>query len=169
MWPVPWRTIFIISLDGVHCRVDETSHPTLSKDPEMYSHKFNGPGVAYEFALDVFSGRLVHMKGPAKAGMDDLTIYRSELKDKIPAGKLAIVDGGYKDFEARPNSHDSTELRNFRARARARQEAFNSRLKRFHCLTRSFRHSMDRHKIGMEAICVICQFEIDLGTPLSNL
>lgn len=137
----------------------------------MYSHKFNGPGVAYEFALGIFSGRLVHMKGPEKAGKSDLTIYRSELKDKIPDGKLAIVDGGYKDSGdlklARPNSHDSAELRIFKARARARQEAFHSRLKRFHCLSQPFRHSMERHKTCMEAIVVICQYEIDLGWPLS--
>ena len=55
------------------------------------------------------------MKGPVKAGTSDLTIYKSGLKDKIPAGKKAVTDNGYRNKSdsklAPPNSHDAKELR----------------------------------------------------------
>jgi hypothetical protein len=47
----------------------------------------------------------------------------------------------------RPNSHDSEALQKFKSRARARQESFHVRIKRFACLSGAFRHSIDRHKI----------------------
>ena len=49
VWPKNWTDahandgtlpIFLYSVDGVHCRVNEPFHPTLSKNTKMYSHKF---------------------------------------------------------------------------------------------------------------------------------
>ena len=52
IWPERWtpgnqcvdddaNPVFIITVDGVHCRIHEPKHPTLSKNPQFYSHKFN--------------------------------------------------------------------------------------------------------------------------------
>ena len=110
------------------------------------------------------------MKSPVKAGTSDLTIYKSGLKDKIPAGKKAITDNGYRDKSdsklAPPNSHDAKELRTFKARARMRQETFNGRIKNFDCLSDLFRHGIERHGTCFEAICVILCYEMELVSPL---
>jgi len=154
-----WDTNFIISVDGVHCRFDELKHPTLSKDPAMFSHKFNGPGFAYELALHVYDNRLVWMNGPKKAKNDDYKIYKSALRGKIPAGRRAITDRGYKSNTdptlAKPNSHDAPELRTFKALAPMQQKQFNSRIKRFACLPGSFRHSIAHRGNCFEAVCVL--------------
>lgn len=39
VWPQNWSTNFIISVDGVHCRIPEPKHPFLSKDPAFYSQR----------------------------------------------------------------------------------------------------------------------------------
>ena len=96
-------------------------------------------------------------------------MYKSDLKAKIPAGKKIVVDSGYRDKAdpklAPPNSHDSEELRTFKARAKMRQESFNKRMKRFKCLDGKFRHGRDRHQSCFEAIAVTCQYEMELVSP----
>lgn len=171
VWPDNWATNFIISVDGVHCRFHEVKHKTLSKDPKYFTYKFNGPGLAYELALDLFDSKLVWLKGPLPAGeKNDLGIYQSELKQKIPEGKKAITDGGYNDHKdsklAQPNSHDPDELRTFKARARMRQEAFHARIKRFDCLQNPFRHGMEQHGVCFLAVCILCAYELEFGTPM---
>jgi hypothetical protein len=44
-------TFFLITVDGVHCHVSEPKHPTQSKNPWFYSHKFNQAGVDYELGI----------------------------------------------------------------------------------------------------------------------
>jgi len=175
VWPADgsWTTDFIISVDGTHCNFPDPKHATLSKDPRFFSHKHNGAGLAYELALSLFSSELVWLKGPIPAGTSDLAIYKSELKGKIPAGKKAITDRGYNDKKdprlAQPNSHDSAELKEFKARARMRQETFNGRMKRFHCLKDPFRHGLVRHGDCFVAVAVICCYEMELVSPLFEI
>lgn len=173
VWPDHWDTIFIISVDGVHCRYHEEKHPTLSKDPKLFSHKFHGPGLAYELALDLWSNQLVWVIGPFKAGSSDKQIFKLELKKKIPAGKKLVTDGGYASKTmpecATPNANDPEPLRVFKARAKMRQESFHSRVKKFDCLNEPFRHSAARHKTCFMAACVIAQYDIELCTPLLDV
>jgi len=63
VWPTTWASNFIISVDGVHCNYHEEKHATLSKDPSLYSHKRNGPGLVYELAMSLFEPKLVWVKG----------------------------------------------------------------------------------------------------------
>jgi len=170
VWPETWSTTFIISVDGVHCRYHEEKHPTLSKNPKLWSHKSNGPGLSYELALDLFESKLVWLKGPVPAGESDRRIYNSELRQKIPVDKKAVTDGGYRNRSdpriAAPNSHDTDELRTFKARARMRQENFNNRIKRFACLKTDFRHGMEQHGHCFVAVAVICAYEMELVWPI---
>jgi len=174
-WPADgsWLTDFIVSVDGTHCNFPEPKHATLSKDPRYFSHKHNGAGLAYELALHLFKSELVWLKGPIPAGTSDLAIYKSELKGKIPAGKKVITDRGYNDQKdprlAQPNSHDSKDLKEFKARARMHQEIFNGCMKRFHCLKDPFRHGQDQHGQCFVAVAVICCYEMDLVSPLFEI
>lgn len=88
----------------------------------MKSHKWGGPGLACEIGLHLWKSEMIWLKGPLEPGNSDLSICQSELKHKIPDGKKAVCDGGCRDKKdpklALPNSHDSDELRTFKAHAR---------------------------------------------------
>ena len=62
------------------------------------------------------------MNGLFPAGDHDITVFRNEgLKDKIPSGKKAIGDNGYRGEDAiisTPNAHDEAEVQKFKSRAR---------------------------------------------------
>lgn len=180
VWPQDheWgATNFIISVDGIHCLFHEEKHPTKSKNPELFDHKSNGPGLSYELALDLWSSRLVWMAfNPVTKDNDRRNFVRpGGLRSRIPDGKKAIADNGYRgrggDVKvAHPNSHDHPLLREFKARARMRQESFNQRIKRFDCLTTArFTHTRERHVLCFEATTVICCYEMELLKPLFHL
>lgn len=178
VWPDRWtvndedNTVFIISVDGVHCRINEPKHPTLSKNPAYFSHKFNQAGVDYELAVSIYENQLVWMDGPFPAGKHDIKVFRNGLKGKIPAGKKVIADNGYrgeKEVISTPNAHDPKDVKRFKSRARSRQESFNARLKTFRCLDVRFRNGIAKHKVVFEAICVICQYQLENGSPLFDV
>jgi DDE superfamily endonuclease len=183
VWPSRWTPghpdfvnddvpVFLLTVDGVHCRVQEPQHETKSKDPSYYSHKFKQSGVNYELGISVFDNALVWMNGPFKASRHDITIFRrAGLQLQIPEGHRIIGDRGYAGEPAQistPNAHDPVELRRFKSRARARHESFNGRLKTFKSLENRFRHGLDKHKIVFEAVCVIVQYQMENGSPLFN-
>ena len=169
--------IFIISVDGVHCRVRE-----VRKDPgtKWYSHKSHGAALTYELAIAIRQNRLVSIKGPYPASKNDLTIFRCgdgdknnpqpALKDKIPDGKRAIADSIYRPEDGKTVSitrrGDSTAVKEFKARAKSRQETFNRRIKSFHILATEFRHDISHHQMVMEAVCILCQYDIENGHGL---
>ncbi|KAG7365076.1 DDE superfamily endonuclease [Nitzschia inconspicua] len=137
--------IFIISVDGVHCRTFEARKKPTGK---VYSHKSHGPGLAYELGIAVYESRLVWINGPFDASVHDIMMFRnpddpdSSLKETIPDGKRAIADNGYRGERqsktAPPNRLDS-QLKDLKNRARARHEAFNGRIKSFFILSSTFR------------------------------
>jgi hypothetical protein len=187
VWPEEWDDpdddvpIFLISVDGVHCRLNEPKHPTKMKNKAFYSHKFDEAGLAYELALSVFGGEnLVWMDGPFPASNNDGGIFSGKEKgrkkkkvalvDKIQKGHKAIADNGYKgDFGGKltkSSSLDSENLRRIKSRAKARQESFNARIKVFGVLHDRFRHGIEKHKICFEAVCVIVQYQLEAGPGL---
>jgi DDE superfamily endonuclease len=113
------------------------------------------------------------VQGPSPAGIPDIRIFRSDgLMDMIPPGKRVIGDNGYRgerDIISTPNSHESADLRKFKSRARARHESFNGRIKFFRCLSERFHHSIEKHGIAFEAICVIVQYQMENGSPLFDV
>jgi hypothetical protein len=159
-------------VDGAHFDVHEPTHPTMSKNPAYYSHKYNKAAVDYEIAISVYTQQVVWISGPYPAATHDITIYRNDLMAKIPPGKRVIADKGYigePETVSAPNSHDAPALRKFKGRARARQETFNARMKTFGCMATTFRNKLFRQKIAFEAVCVICQYQLENGSPLFDV
>jgi hypothetical protein len=123
--------VFIISVDGVHCRIQE-----VRRDPgaKWFDHKSNGPGLAYEIGIGIRSGNLVWINGPFPASRHDITIFRSSngLMAQIPDGKRAIGDSGYKGEPTKVSitrDGDSAEVKKFKGRVKARHETFPGSVK----------------------------------------
>ena len=114
---------------------NETCH--TSSRHGMCSQKLKHCTWKYQIALAVHRPLCVGIYGPLRGGEDDKTMLEnSGLLQKIKAGKLLIVDGGYSneanaDKLSWPNPQDSKKLQNFKSRARLRHETFNGRLKNF--------------------------------------
>jgi hypothetical protein len=75
--------IFLLSVDGVHFRVNE---PRTEPSSKWCSHKHNSAGLAYELGVSIYKNRLVWIKGPFKAAAHDRTIFLTEglAKDTAP-------------------------------------------------------------------------------------
>ncbi|CAB9507096.1 unknown protein [Seminavis robusta] len=191
-WPSRWNnpnnthhpnaeTTFIISVDGVHCMIEEPTHQEFSENKQYYSHKFKKAAFDYEVALSIFTNKCVWIEGPFPAAKHDISVFRSKLKkqmeEKAP-GKLAIGDRGYRgepELISTPSSHDNQDVRDFKGRAMSRQETFNSRIKNFAVLDIRFRHGHDRATVGdvaakhqacFFACSVLVQVDMDNDGPL---
>jgi hypothetical protein len=68
-----------------------------------------------------------------------------------------------------PNPHDSYAVRKFKSRALNRHEKFNGLIKHFDCLSNRFRHHEGHFKDCFEAVCVICQYKIEIERPLFDV
>jgi hypothetical protein len=164
--------IWGLTVDGTHCWIQEPQHPTWSMDSDFFSHKYGKAGLNYELGISIFESRLVWMNGPFPAGSNDLKVFKKPegLKAKLRAvGKRAIGDGGYRGHTKEintPNAHDSKEVKTFKGRALKRHEKFNGYTKNFDCLKGRFRHSVDRFACCFEAVLVICQYQMENGSPL---
>jgi len=168
--------IWIMSVDGQHCWVHEPGHPEFSIDTEFYSHKYNKAGINYELGIALKESKLIWMNGPFRAGETDQVTFRNRgLREKLrEMGKKAIADGGYhaqEDFDvlALPNVLDADLVKKFKRRALRRHEKFNGMVKAFNCLSGRFRHPIYRFANCFEAVCVICQYQLEHGSPLFNI
>lgn len=176
---------FVLSVDGVHFRIKEPrKHPSAN----WCSHKSNSAGLAYEIGMSIWRNQVVWVKGPFQPATHDKTKYQEQggLQEKIPFGKLVVADRGYRGEDIEEggqfrtlsirNTCDSKELKEFKRRVRARHEIFNGRLKNFAILNERFRHRVSKrngpkdvlaaHKAAFEAVCVICQYDMENGNPL---
>jgi hypothetical protein len=184
LWPKNWkkkRKELLQSTDGVHFWTREMPHPEDPYDTKYYSHKNKHAGLSYEIGVSLSESKIVWFSGPWPAGMTDSTIYKDKgLEAKIPATCAGVADGGYpSNRKGQPlssnklvtaNSQDTEEVRRFKALARARHETLNKRLKRFRCLLNRFRHSpLEKHAPIFTAVCVIVQYQMDLGQPLFEI
>lgn len=174
-WPAAWTTensanipTFLVSVDGIHCEIQEPSHGRWSKNTAYYSHKFEKSALAYEVAIAVFESKVVWINGPFPAATQDITIFKQALEQKIPTNCYAVVDNGYSNRPklALPSPVDSPALRKFKSRIRARQESFNTLLKNFDVLKQQFRHGETQHGDCFRAVAVICQYQLDHESPL---
>ncbi len=176
LWPADnfGDDLWVITVDGTHCWIQEPKHDTWSMDTRYFSHKFGKAGMNYELGIALSSSRLVWMNGPFPAGeADNKTFKVRGLKAKLEAtNKRGIADGGYPGHPkvlSTPNKHDSKAVKKFKSRALKRHEKFNGMTKNFDCLSGRFRHSVDRFTHCFEAVCVICQYQLENGDPLYDI
>jgi DDE superfamily endonuclease len=146
----------------------------------LYSHKHHSAGFSYKVGLDLFESRIVWISGPYKSGVPDINIFRKRngLKSRIPDGKLAIGDQGYRGDEkvSVPSAYDSRGVKKFKKRARARHEDLNHILKSFSVLSGRFRHNgnelketMKKHRSAFQAVAVLVQYSLEDDRRLHNI
>ena len=173
--------IFIGSVDGVNCRIQE-----VRKDPgsKWFDYKSHGAGVGYELGISIRSGNLIWIRGPFTASTHDVTKLRGEeehapllgppppaqcLKDKIEGNQRFVGDAGYRGEPTKisiTRPDDSDEVKHFKARVKSRHETFNARIKSFLVLAMPFRHDISQHKQCFESVCLAVQYDIENGHPL---
>ena len=166
--------VWVLSVDGVHCWIEEPEHPTWSRDTTFFSHKYNKAGIGYELGLHLWESRLIWMNGPHKAGKPDVWIFEKKgLHKKLgEIGKKAIGDLGYRGHQQHvsvPNPYDREQVKMFKSRACMRHETFNGMIKEFDCLKGRFRHSTEKFAICFEAVCVLSQYKLELERPLFDI
>jgi hypothetical protein len=141
-----------------------------SQDSRIFSHEYGKAGLSYELGISISESKLVWLNGPFMAGKNDVQIFKRDLKQKLRStGKMTIGDCGYIGHPyqcSTPNNHNSSKLTKFKSHALKRHERFNGLIKAFDCLSGRFRHSIDRFIICFEAVCVICQYEVEMDSPL---
>ena len=172
VWPDTWNTEYIISVDCVNFGTNEPRHPVMHKQKKFFDRKGGKAGLTYEIALHLWENRVVWFSGPhAPNDGGDRAIFLKGLNDKIPDGKRGIADKIYTGLAkiALHNSLDTKEVREFKARARARQESINSRLKSFGCMKQRFRHGISNHEVFARAVMVICIVAMENGSPLFDV
>ena len=109
---------------------------------------------------------------------DDKEKDTSALYYQYPPGKKSIGDSAYEWMPEKvtvTRDGQSRDLQKWLGRAKNRQETLNSRLKSFRVLGCKFRHgrgtkdTMEFHKMCVEAVCVIVQYDMECGHPLFDL
>jgi len=167
--------IYVLSVDGVHFRTNE---PRKVPSANWCSHKHKSAGLGYEIGISIWHNQVVWIAGPFQPATHDKTKYEEKdgLQSRIPEGKLCVGDRGYRGEKGRQerslsirNTRDSDELKEFKRRVRARHENFNARIKAFDIMENRFRHGMARHKTVFEAVCVLCQYDMENGHPLFDV
>ena len=131
--------------------------------------------------------RIVWANGPFRPSRHDLNVFRGakdakEKKEKwdtsalyfqIPEGKKLVGDGGYvgEPKIATKSREHPAEMREWMKRVLARQETMHTRLKNFNILCHRFRHGKNTqhrfklHKMAVEAVCVLIQYDYENGHP----
>jgi len=142
----------------------------------------------YEFCLAIGEPKVAWVNVPFLPGIEqDITAFqggtvedgkkkwnRSSLYFKLPKGKRVIADGGLLGEPSKilvKSPDHPKEMRDYIGRVLARQESFHTRLKNFNILGQRFRHGastqhkMDLHKMAVESVAVIIQYDYENGHP----
>lgn len=185
------KRIYQFVVDGQNYNTYEFRMKPSSK---WYNHKSHSAGVKYLYACHLYESRLVYMEGPLPCGINDISMYKGEDKDGSKKNTDALyykvkemnetrrikgfADSGFvgvpKQLTTTRNAH-SKEMKELIARAKARQESFNSRMSRFGVLRSRFRHGkgtekrLALHKSCTEAVCVIVHYGMENGSPLFDV
>lgn len=158
--------MFIMSIDGVHCRISE---PRKYPSKHWYSFKFSKPGLSYEVGIHIYESKILWINGPFQASKSDVEIFKSALKEKIPDGKKVIADKGYNGVPEKistVNDLDDKAVKIFKGRVRSRHETLFKNAKDYKILDQRFRSDHNKHKIVFEAVLVILQYDFENGYPL---
>ena len=93
------------------------------------------------------------------------------LANQIPEVKKVLADSGLKgsDKASTRMPGNSHRVKHFRARVQGRQETLFKRFKDFGILRQRFRHGYELHKMVLDAVAVIVQYDMENGHPLFDV
>lgn len=178
-------------VDTVHIECPEMSCEPSSK---WWSHKSNGPAVAFEVVTDSVSGQICWINGPEPPTMGDIKFLRggdggkkkgqwknfvdtwkkSALYFHIPKHVKLVGDSAYAgqpDKVATTKDAHDRQTKELFARMKSLQETVFKRIKDFKIM-RHFRHGsgtkdrLEKIKIAFEATAVLVEYDIEYEKPL---
>ena len=171
-------------VDVVHIRTQEF---TCDPNSKWWSHKSNGPAVAWEAVTDPVEGKIAWINGPEPPTLSDIKFLRggeagkknewkkTSLYNKLPAGLRLVGDSAYDGqpdkVSTTKDAHDSKTKKLF-ARMKSLQESVFKRMKDFKVLRDAFRHGkgtqdkLEKIKMVFEAVAVLVEYDIENGHPL---
>ena len=178
--PATWPVNLYASVDGTHMPTQEPRDKNLRRNPKNYSYKHNYAGLNYQIVLALWENQVLYANAGDPASTHDMAAIGQEFIHMVPQGGRVIADSGYtgksdteKSIFAVQNNLDSKEVKEFKGKAKSRQEAFNKRMKDYVCLKTKFRHGVRKHRKCFLAVLVLCQYAIEdtssVGEPLDTL
>ena len=111
------------------------------------------PGVNFEIGLKINDNKVLRVNGPTPpCKLNEISVFRKELKAKVPVGKMVIGDEGYRgepELISTKGEFDHWEITDLKNRLLAHHESFNKSLQNFGCWTAKFRHGVGCHKVPL--------------------
>jgi hypothetical protein len=164
---------FFFTVDGTHCQITEPKPFSTS----WSSHKFGGaPGLNYEIGLCIDRPLVIWINGPFPPGaVNDITVFKGSFMVQLQSYALTVGrrvrglgDRGYRgvpEFISIRNDFDPPEIAQFKSRAMARHESYNSKLKQWTVLRALFLHNdIAFHSKCFRAVNTITIFQLENGS-----
>ena len=179
--PDEWaQAKLLLSVDGTHERTNEPRDDEMRRNPKNYSFKHNFAGLNYQVAVHLFKDQIAYAHTGDPGSVHDLTAMRNEFIGLLPEGARVVADSGFtgkseeeKRIFAVANPFDTERSRQFKKRAKPRQESVNKRLKDYGCLDHRWTDGIARHHIAFGACLVLVQYAIEdtssTGEPLITI
>ena len=132
--------------------------------PKWWSHKSNRPGLRYEIGICIQTGWICWFNGPFLCGsFSDSRISMEALIYVLRRDEKVQADTTYGSLyhETPDKSRRGTPYERMKAKARARHETINGRIKVFGCLSNRWRHPLKKHGTAFGAVANIIQVQIE--------
>ena len=135
----------LLGVDGTHTRTNEPRDDEMRRNPKNYSFKHNFSGLNYQIAVHLFKNQVAYANTGDPGSVHDMTAMRNEFIGLLPDGARVVADSGYtgkseeeKRIFAVANCFDTDAVKEFKKRAKSRQETINKRLKDYRCMNTCF-------------------------------
>ena len=156
-----------MTVDGVDCRVKEPYPFDKDWSPRWFSEKISGPGLCYEIAVYIMTGKICWVAGPFPCGLyNDWTIFKERgLMANLDVGERVEADNGYAAGDplvckTPGGPWHPIESQKIRRRVRARHESINCLVKHWGVLSSKYHHSFFKHGNCFRAVMVLTQLRI---------
>ena len=173
----------LAGIDTIDCPFQQILCPNIRKpghkkrNKAFMAKKLNGPGLRYEIASALRSSDIVNISGPYLPGeMNDLSIFRAELKWMLDAGEQVEADDIYvgesPEFvkcQASLACIGNEESQSMRRRAQGRIEGLMGHMANWNCLDKPFKghgspeERIEKHGKMFYACAVIKQISMEMG------